>query len=191
MSNVLSKIMGLQKRSSPVVKFEDWNTRIFEAFQELERSIKDLTSTGVQSKHFSRAFNSAAVAIPTGVATAIAFNSTSFQSADIHNNATNPTRMTFQKDGYYSIFASIQWVAAQVGVRRIQIRTNGGIVIASLDHQAAIAPVVAFDQDQIIASGNSFKAGDYIEILGYQNSGAPLNIFRAASYSPEVTVIEH
>jgi hypothetical protein len=186
--NVLAKIMGLQGRN---IDIQDYNTKIFEAFQEVQKELERLGgAAGVGSKHYSRAYNSNPIAIVTATPTPIPFDSITYQNVSMHSVAVNNTRMTALRDGFYTIHASVQWEAIALGIRSVGIQINGSTMIASLDHQAALV-VPAFTQDQSISSGFFLREGEYFEVIVYQNSGGPVNINVVPSSSPEVVVLEH
>ena len=102
----------------------------------------------------------------------------------MHDTVTNTSRLTVPAGGagLFAIGGCIEFAANSTGRRGIQIRLNGTTVIvreetnnigASNDH-----PCTIYTEYQL-------AAGDYVELMGYQNSGGSLNMLATSAYSPE------
>ena len=184
--NVNSIIKPFRGKFDP----EDLSTRnrLCEAFKNLQDQIDSLGSSSGLSKYYTKAYNTAAVATVTAVALAIPFNAETSQNGGMHSTTTQNTRFTITRAGLYTIIANVQWAAALVGYRLLQIKVNGASIIASrIDYAGAVAVI----QDQIVTGADYFNIGDYIEIIATQTSGAGLNLVSVNNFSPYVMVMEN
>ena len=79
----------------------------------------------------ARVYHSSAQSIPKDTDTALAFNSTRWDTDEIHDPVTNNSRLTCKTAGKYVIFgqAHLEWNAGQSGIRIIKIRLNGATEI--------------------------------------------------------------
>jgi hypothetical protein len=85
---------------------------------------------------------------------------------------TNPTRLTFTQAGAYLVRASVEWGSSATGVRSIGLRLNGG--------PGQLVPCRTPAAGQPISVGTAATidvvAGDYLEVMVWQDSGGALNI---------------
>jgi hypothetical protein len=122
-----------------------------------------------------RVFNNGIVTIPNNVDTAVAFDNESSDSDTMHDNAVNPTRITFRTDGKYAIWAQLQFDNNSTGRREIRIRRNGTAIVLQRIENALSATVHPIQVSHMA----EFVNGDYVEVLAFQNSGGNLNIAAA------------
>jgi hypothetical protein len=94
-----------------------------------------------------------------GVATAVPFNATEFDSSggSIHSNTVNPTRLTAPSAGYYLVIANHQFASGATGTVA-KFAVNGADVIGS-QTQAVITAFVAITATACL----HLNAGDYVE----------------------------
>lgn len=129
----------------------------------------------------ARAYYAAALTIGTGGAgLALPFDSERFDNDSIHSTVTNTSRFTCQTAGIYSIFGSLTFAANATGRRQVGIRINGATTIAI--HEQNASPVNETFLD--IATLYQLAVADYVEMVGYQDSGSSLSVI-FANYSPE------
>lgn len=169
---------------------EDLSTRnrLCEAFKNLQDQIDSSGASSSANKYYTKAFNNGAVATVTAVALPIPYNAETSQNGGMHSSTTQNTRFTIKRAGLYTIIANVQWAAALVGYRLLQIKVNGANIIASrIDYAGAVAVI----QDQIVVGSDYFNVGDYIEIIATQTSGGALNLASVANFSPYVMVMEN
>lgn len=126
-----------------------------------------------------RAYNSAAIAIPNTTVTAVTLNSERWDDTanPMHSTSANTSRLTCFIPGLYVIDGHNQWAAAAGGVQRYsairitfaaggtttpaeQVKTNS----ATLLHQTSV-----HEQYRL-------AAGDYAELVVFQDSGGNLNV---------------
>lgn len=122
--------------------------------------------------------------ITSGVATAIALDTTVLDSYNGHSNTTNNSRYVGQEPGFYLVCGMICYAGNIAGNRKVQIYKNG-TPIGGVQGQGSAS--------NSTGDGNSIctptfliylnGAGDYIEMYGTQDSGATIQS------SPNITNI--
>ena len=127
---------------------------------------------------------SAAQSITTATYTAATFDVESFDTDNMHDNVTNPSRITINTAGVYLFTGSTVWATNTTGHRIMGFRTNasgtqtlGGIVTASIPVAAAPADLGRNSISMIYKLGK----GEFVEMMVYQNSGAGLNLVASSS----------
>lgn len=111
--------------------------------------------------------------IPNGVNTAIQFDTELYDTDNIHDVAVNNTRLTCNTAGEYLISGAVRWASNGTGVRVSFISVNGTARIAQQD---AAAPAGTYAFSQQLVTQYHLNAGDYVELLVYQDSGSALNV---------------
>lgn len=106
--------------------------------------------------------------------TNIPWTAEDWDTASIHDNVTNTTRLTVPAGygGLWRITANVEWPASGTGFRLLTYQVNGvmdawlnGITATQGDaHRSGFSTVV------------NLVAGDFVEIRCYQNSGGALNV---------------
>lgn len=131
------------------------------------------SSSGANIAMGVRAYNNADLSVPTGVSTALTFNSELFDTHGFHSTTVNTNRLTVPADcaGYYHIGVNIQWQANVAGSRGISIRINGTTYIAN---QGGNHLVAGGECPMEVSTIYYLAVGDYIETLAYQSSGGAL-----------------
>lgn len=134
-----------------------------------------------------RLFNSAAISIPTAVATALTFNTEVFDAAapnNMHDTATNTSRITVPTGGagWYNITGSLEFAANATGYREIRVRLNGVTNIAI--HNAMAVTVATITHRMSINVQYALNVGDYVELMALQTSGGALNVATNSDFSP-------
>jgi hypothetical protein len=134
----------------------------------------------------ARVFNSADVTVSSlkpGEWTSLTFNSERWDTANLHETATNSGRLKAPVVGKYYIFANITWESPiGSGVWGLRLQLNGKTVIAEQTLPNTAAP---FRISMSVGTLYSLAAGDYVEVQVFQNSGNPLLIPSIAATSPE------
>lgn len=114
--------------------------------------------------------NGTSQTISNNTQTAIAWTVEVFDTNGFHDNATNNTRITIPtgKSGYYLINARHEWDGNTSGERGLWVKKNGTTTVATADfHNAAsTGPFMK------VTGVQNLSAGDYIEMICYQTSGA-------------------
>jgi len=160
------------------------NFDIMQRITAIESRLQELKATDTPRGVRARAYNSAALTIATATLTALTLNSERYDTDAIHSTSSNTSRFTIPFDGYYRITGIVSWAANATGSRQTRIMLNGvgGTTIGIVLEQASPAGVVLIQQ---VTADYLLTAGDYVELVVFQNSGGNLNVDTAANYSPE------
>ena len=134
-----------------------------------------------------RAFNNANVSIPNATSTVIPLNSERYDTDNIHDTATNNTRLTCQTPGLYLITACVRFAPNANGDRSIWIQHSASGAIAGQTLRASAG--AARPTDLCIATIWQMSTGQYVELYAWQDSGTTLNVIYHAAVSPEFAMI--
>src|SRR5262245_48018181 len=133
-----------------------------------------------------RVFNSADVTVPNlkpGEWQSLSFNSERWDTADLHETATNSGRLKAPVAGKYYIFANITWESpVGTGLWGLRLQLNGKTVIAE---QTQPSTVASFRISMSVGTLYALGAGDYVEAQVFQNTGGALVIRSLPATSPE------
>jgi hypothetical protein len=133
-----------------------------------------------------RVYNSADVTVPDmkpGEWTSLTFNSERWDTANLHETATNSGRLKAPVAGKYYIFANITWeTPIGTGLWRLRLQLNGKTVIAE---QTLPNTAAQFRISMSVGTLYALGAADYVEAQVFQNSGNPLLIRSISATSPE------
>jgi len=110
--------------------------------------------------------------IANGVNTAITFE---FEISDVfnmHSTSTNVSRITCVLAGWHRLGGAIRWVGNATGRRAAQWYVNG----VATEPTGITIPAVSTGSVAVSAPDYLVKlaVGDYVELMGYQDSGAAL-----------------
>lgn len=120
------------------------------------------------------------------VSTSITLDTEDVDSSGMHSTSVNTNRFTAVYPGWYEGYGNFTWVANATGIRVISWNTNGGAINGSGDlfignagatNRLASAGVLIF-----------LNAGDWMEMLPFQNSGGAINSSVSGSEQPTVQV---
>jgi hypothetical protein len=117
---------------------------------------------------------------------AVVFN-TELQDTDgYHDTSSNTSRVTVPTSGLYSISGNVRWPTNATGARDIYFRVNGAGTFYGETDVAALA-----SNDTITSSTTSIylNAGDYLELMGYQNSGGTLTLASSTTNGAPTLVV--
>jgi hypothetical protein len=134
----------------------------------------------------ARVFNSADVTVPQlkpSEWTTLTFDSERWDTANLHETATNSGRLKAPVAGKYYIFANITWESPiGSGLWGLRLQLNGKTVIAEQTLPNTAAP---FRISTAVGTLYGLAAGDYVEVQVFQNSGNPLPIRHIPAASTE------
>jgi hypothetical protein len=120
--------------------------------------------------------------IPADTDTAIEYDSERYDTAGLHDNATNNTRLTAPVAGIYQVTAQINWETV-LAPRELLVRMNGSTQIAKT------RDAVVDQSAQTVTTQVRLEAGDYLETLVFQETGGPsVDIDKTQEYSPEFSM---
>jgi hypothetical protein len=124
--------------------------------------------------------------IPNSTFTTVTFNSELFDTDGVHSTTVNTSRLTCVTTGKYLVTANIAFAANATGYRRILLRANAATDLAEdiRSNVGGSLHTICSLQSQI-----GLTAGDYIEILAWQDSGGALNVTPHTAYTPEFSLV--
>ena len=123
--------------------------------------------------------------IPNGPLTPLVWNSERYDTARMHSNTTNNSRVKAPVTGIYNITLEVAWSPFDSdGFRYIDLERNGNTEIAISE----VDPPPAGDQS--VTTQARLRRGDFIVAFAQQNSGGSLNISKPTTheYSPELSM---
>lgn len=134
----------------------------------------------------ARVRHSVAQSIPNATITALAFDSERYDTDGFHDPATNNSRLTIPagEGGTYFLAGAVGFVSNATGERQFRFLLNGTTLLTVLEIQASSVGPVYFP----LATEYELAAGDYVELVVYQNSGGALNVPANANYTPEFMI---
>lgn len=132
-----------------------------------------------------RVYNSAAISTAHATSVPLTFNSERFDTDSMHSTVSNTGRITFTTAGTYYVGGDINWASAAGNLREAVIRLNGTTQIAG----QRMAPIGAgFGHTANLSALYAFSAGDYVELLAYQDSGGAINVTACEFYAVWVSL---
>lgn len=102
---------------------------------------------------------------------AVNFGVDKFDQGDIHDVSANISRFTFSEAGIYMISGMVEFMANGTGYRMFYFRKNGSVWAAKGTQLPGSTPSTTVLTASVILE---FAAGDYVEIVAFQDSGADL-----------------
>lgn len=132
----------------------------------------------------ARVFNSTNIAIANDTSTALTFDTERWDTDGMHSGAT-PSRLTINTPGKYYIYGHVEWGNPGTGfVVQLSITLNGATILAS--HREPAIDTAR----QSVSTHYELSAGDYVELIVLQTSGASLNVQASPNFSPEFGVVK-
>ena len=120
-----------------------------------------------------RVYSSVNIPTTNSVAKTIPFDSERYDTAAMHDNVTNNSRLTAPVTGIYNITGGVAFSANVAGY--LWVLLNGVDTIVSTN--------LASGGQYMVATQYRLVAGDYIELIAYQGTGS-ININVSDKYSP-------
>jgi hypothetical protein len=143
-----------------------------------------VTTTNFGTIPAARVTRTTSQSIPNNAGTTLAFDSERYDTAGMHDNSTNNSRLTAPVTGIYNVTLEVAWIFNASGIRFVDLAKNGTIEIAE-------------DQElpqeggyQIVTTQVRLEAGDFVVAQVQQNSGGALDIVKTNphEYSPELSM---
>lgn len=126
-------------------------------------------------------YNSTNITIPTATWTVLTFNSELYDTDNIHDTSTNPSRLTCKTAGLYLITFNAYFVANTTGTRIFRLYLNGTTAIGQARGIPDALGYCAIPATTIY----QLTVNDYVEAQVYQNSGGDLEVKANAHDTPE------
>lgn len=154
---------------------------IYAQLAAYEKRLKALERQEIAAFVGARVYNNANISILDLTATALTFNSERDDVGDFHSTSVNTGRLTIPIAGTYLVGCTVSFASSAVGLRAANIRLNGTTNIVGDTRPAVTGTVTTI----AISTDYTFAAGDYIEVVVFQNSGGALNVEFSGNFSPE------
>lgn len=140
------------------------------AATDVQAAIEEVASEAGGAAAFigARAYRSAALSLSSGSVTTIGLDAESYDSATLHDNSTNNSRITVPSAGKYLCTAQLSIAGGNQGVQ-IRLLVNGSLKTIKVNANNSSLGV-----DTNITDVLSLAANDYVEMAGFQNSGGSL-----------------
>lgn len=130
----------------------------------------------------ARVYRTAVQSIPDDTLTFVEFDAERYDTEAIHDNTTNPARLTCKVAGVYVITASIGFAANAVGTRFAEIHHSGeGAYICSLRIPAYTE--AGHYTHLCISTVHYLAVDDYVRVAVIQDSGDALDLLAFANCS--------
>ena len=113
-----------------------------------------------------------AQSIANATFTAITFTTEEVDSYSGHSNSTNTSRYTAVVAGWYHVLGIVQWTPNATGRRAAQLAVNGTQVRQT---EAATITTASGTSCVPVETDLYLNVGDYVEVGGWQSSGAALS----------------
>ncbi len=110
---------------------------------------------------------------------ALAWQIENFDTAFMHDNAVNNTRLVAPLKGIYRVDVVLHYAANAVGQREIRYSISGGSSASILIADATAAGIAVLHASTTIA----LVSKDYVEILGFQSSTGALDVLSGGAGS--------
>lgn len=143
----------------------------------VKNTVTDYDTTW-QPSIIGRVRNSFALPTTTAVLGACIFDTILAQSGSTFNSG-QPSRLTAQRTGHYMVGGCVSWGGSASGSRLTAIRVNGTT-------EVVISTIPSSNLDALEQNVNTMlplNAGDYIELVVFQDSGGGIPII-ATTYAP-------
>lgn len=127
-----------------------------------------------------RVYRTTAQTIANSSNTALAFNSERYDTAAMHDNVTNNSRITIPTTGIYHVGGGIEWSATGAYTQAVFIIKNAATFLAQITAESG-APLSRVN----LSTTDKFNAGEFVELWVVQFSGGNLNINATGNVSPE------
>jgi hypothetical protein len=128
-----------------------------------------------------RVSNSGNIAVANTTYTAMTFDTESFDTDSMHSTSTNTGRITFNTPGTYLIKGALLYAANATGRRTASLRVNGATYIVE---EGILTWGAGASTPAVCSQLYKAAAGDYVELMAYQDSGGSLNSLTSATGNP-------
>lgn len=120
---------------------------------------------------------------------AIVFDTEDDDASGMHSTSSLTSRITIAAAGVYIFLASLEFVPNATGSRGIGFRLNGSGASPTHPYNMHVNNGAGLGTAAQSSLRRKMAAGDYLEVLGWQNSGGALNVggpsFNMPSFSAQ------
>ncbi|MFN2426078.1 MAG: hypothetical protein ABR587_06485 [Candidatus Binatia bacterium] len=126
----------------------------------------------------ARVGNSVGQLIASGVNTVVTFDTEAWDTDGIHDTVVNTNRLTAQTAGKYLIYGHVSWASDPAGTRFMALTVNDFIIVSTENSPSVVGG------GQVAATHYELGVGDFVNLVVFQNSGAPLSVLASGDRSP-------
>ena len=173
--NVSGEIHAITEETSPASNDEILIESAANSYAKKRVKISNIAKVSIGA----RVYNNAAISIPNTGAD-LTFNSERYDTDNIHDISTNPSRLTCKTAGKYLIIGNIEWAPNNNGVRDARIVLNGTTIIGIVRVAAAGGSYF-----QVVSTIYDLSVNDYVVLHAYQDGAGALNVNSSGNFSPE------
>lgn len=145
-------------------------------------TVKDALDTldGACADVSCSAYRTTTQSVNDSALTPISLDAEEFDTDTMHDPGVNPSRITVPagEAGKYLAIARLSWAGNITGLRAVILYINGALHTASY-----VNPVGIFSTIVAVSKVLNLSVGDYVEMYGYQTSGAALNTVAGAIWN--------
>lgn len=150
-------------------------------------TVRDGVGYLMDAKPLAMVTQGTAQSIPTGVFTAVNFDTEVLDRDAQHDLATAVERVTIGKTlGWYKISGVVTWAANSAGTRRAAIYLNGAQVQGSYVISTPGTSLVSTSIPPVLVYGGA--SGDYVTLGAFQDTGAALSLSVSSGFRSSMTV---
>ena len=135
---------------------------------------------GILASGYAVAQKSSSLALSTNVSisnaawTVLDWDTERWDDDNMHDNATNPSRITIKSEGRYQLEVVVHFDANSDGTRCVRISKNGTTADVG---RTNLAPIASPFKSMILTTAfEACSVGDYFIVQVYQNSGVSLDV---------------
>lgn len=136
----------------------------------------------------ARVYNSANLSIASGAFSVLTFNTESYDEGDCHSTSSNTSALFAPVAGIYQINGQFLFDSTGGGSRTCKLRVNGATDIA-FGGPFGFTYATAVNQPITVGTQYRMSAGDYVEMLAFQDSGAAKNVVASGVASPTLMFV--
>ena len=125
---------------------------------------------------------SANLSVNHNAATKVPFDAEFFDTADMHSDTTNNTRLTATEAGIYQVSANVTWANNTTGIRQIAVLRNN-------DTRMGETSTAAGFMSQGVSGLLLLEEGDFVELSVFQDSGVALELVSTAPLKLEMVKV--
>jgi hypothetical protein len=127
-------------------------------------------------------------AIPDNTVTTVTLDKETFDTAGLHDNVTNNSRLTAPVAGVYQITGNVRWDVNATGTRFVALVATVGVTTTRIASVWFPADPLPWPTDESITDVYTLGAGDFVHMEAFQDSGGSLGFIKAGTDDPSLSM---